>query len=159
MPTTMELPALHDRRLAAANEHRGLESSVCAVLACPNATSEGKPYCMAHLDRLPYVKRVKTELAQRDAEAAAALSRKRWRELDPTGSRAGELLEELALGGAQTVERLAVKLQIPVRAVLGYARSLEHAGLVRTIQLATERRGIRRVLTRTSAGAGMRSAS
>ena len=36
----------------------------CSVLGCANATNNRKPYCIDHLDRLPYVQKIKAELIE-----------------------------------------------------------------------------------------------
>ena len=42
----------------------------CSVSLCPNATNGRKPYCLEHLDRLPYVQKILTELAHFDVVAS-----------------------------------------------------------------------------------------
>jgi hypothetical protein len=42
-----------------------LDSRPCLVNGCGAAPTLGKPYCFEHLARLPYVLRLKKELARR----------------------------------------------------------------------------------------------
>ncbi len=36
----------------------------CSVAGCPEPTNGRKPYCLVHLDRLPYVRKIRAELAR-----------------------------------------------------------------------------------------------
>jgi len=159
MATTSATPLLRDRRLAAARVLAAAETAFCRVPGCANATSLHKPYCLTHLACSPYVRALEAELSRRDAEESAALDPRVARTLDPNGSRAQEILEELGRRGPQTFERLAHALNVPVEAVCGYLRALERAGLVRTLRMASRRGGYRRLAELRAARSALRTAS
>jgi hypothetical protein len=124
----------------------------CHVPGCGHPTTERKPYCIDHIDRLPYVKELQAQLAHRDAEEVAATSRRGWRAVDPTGSRAREIIDQLAVKGAQTPKRLAITVEIQPNSLESYLGALERAGLVRTLTLGSRRGTPRRVVTLTPDG-------
>ncbi|HZU96875.1 MAG TPA: hypothetical protein VFF73_09300 [Planctomycetota bacterium] len=62
-------PSLRTIELAAAGDGRS-ETTWCSVPGCGHATSHHKPYCFAHLDLLPYVRKLRRELAVAEALAA-----------------------------------------------------------------------------------------
>jgi hypothetical protein len=124
----------------------------CHVPGCGRATTERKPYCIEHIDRLPYVQELQAELAHRDAEEVAAASRRGWRAVDTEGSRAREIIDQLAVKGAQTPKRLAITVEIRPGSLENYLGALERAGLVKTLTLGSRRGTPRRVVTLTADG-------
>ena len=124
----------------------------CRVQGCGHPTTERKPYCIEHLDRLPYVKELQEQLARRDAEETAATGRKGWKSVDPVGSRAREIIDQLAVKGAQTPKRLAITVEIRPSSLEGYLGALERAGLVRTLTLGSRRGTPRKVVILTEEG-------
>ncbi|MBI3724771.1 hypothetical protein HY251_12575 [bacterium] len=82
------------------------------MAGCGHATTERKPYCIGHLDRLPYVRDLQAQLAEREAEEVAATTRKGWKAVDTFGSRAKEIVDQLAVKGAQTPKRLAITVEM-----------------------------------------------
>lgn len=50
-----ELESIKDRRLALSSVLMASERTSCRVSTCPNKTSDRKPFCLEHLDRMPYV--------------------------------------------------------------------------------------------------------
>lgn len=115
-------------------------------------TTERKPYCIEHLDRLPYVKELQAALLHRDEEEDAAASRKGWKAVDTEGSRAREIIDQLAVKGAQTPKRLAITVEIRPTSLENYLGALERAGLVKTLTLGSRRGTPRRVVTLTDTG-------
>lgn len=53
---------IRDRRLDAAHEFELKERRDCCAQGCRNRTSDRKPYCIEHLDRLDYVRQLQEEL-------------------------------------------------------------------------------------------------
>jgi len=133
------------RRPVQAREH-------CHAPGCGHPTTERKPYCIIHLDRLPYVKDLQAQLAEREAEEVAAGARKGWKAVDPTGSRAKEIVDQLAVKGAQTPKRLAITVEMRPSSLESYLAALERAGLVKTLTLGSRRGTPRRVVTLTEEG-------
>ncbi len=115
-------------------------------------TTERKPYCIEHLESLPYVQDLQAQLLQREQEELAAAGKKAWRAVDPEGSRAREIIDQLAVRGAQTPKRLAITVEIRPNSLENYLSALERAGLVRTLVLGSRRGTPRRVVTLTEEG-------
>ena len=61
------------------------DQRICRVRGCVQLTSERKPYCVAHISNLPYVKGLLEELARREAEDAVARQDKAGLKVDPDG--------------------------------------------------------------------------
>ena len=142
-----------DRRRARTVGRRPVPArEVCRVQGCGHVTTERKPYCIDHLDRLPYVRELQAQLSSRDAEEVAATSRKGWRAVDPTGSRAREIIDQLAVKGAQTPKRLAITVELRPNSLENYLGALERAGLVKTLTLGSRRGTPRKVVTLTDEG-------
>src|SRR5437588_695993 len=51
---------------------RDAERAACQVRGCTQTPTGHKPYCIEHLDELPYVQWLKSELARRDEDAHKA---------------------------------------------------------------------------------------
>lgn len=96
----------------------------CRAGGCERATTERKPYCIDHLELMPYVANILKQLAERDAQDAAG-----WRTSNVNCIRAREIATLLALHGAQTEHGLASRLaDITLKALRGYLMLLEEAG-------------------------------
>ena len=143
---------LDRRRTRSAGRRPAPAREVCRVQGCGHVTTERKPYCIDHLDRLPYVRELQAQLSSRDAEEVAAASRKGWRAVDPDGSRAREIIDQLAVKGAQTPKRLAITVELRPNSLENYLSALERAGLVKTLTLGSRRGTPRRVVTLTDEG-------
>jgi len=142
-----------DRRRSRSTQRRLVPArEVCRVQGCGHVTTERKPYCIDHLDQLPYVRELQAHLASREAEESAAASRKGWRAVDPSGSRAREIIDQLAVKGAQTPKRLAITVELRPISLENYLGALERAGLVKTLTLGSRRGTPRRVVTLTDEG-------
>lgn len=122
------------------------------MAGCGRPTTERKPYCIEHLDRLPYVQDLQAELQMREAEELAAAGRKGWRAVEIDGSRAREIIDQLAVRGAQTPKRLAITVEIKPSSLENYLAALERAGLVHTLTLGSRRGTPRKVVTLTDDG-------
>jgi hypothetical protein len=102
----------------------------CAVRGCGKATSDRKLYCIDHLDRQPYIRRLRALLTRREREEAAAHER-RWRDLDPRGSLARDVLDQLEIAGSQmTIGRLGRAVHLSPTGVASCIRALVAAGAV-----------------------------
>ena len=143
---------LDRRRTRTAGRRPVPAREVCRVQGCGHVTTERKPYCIEHIDRLPYVQELQAELAHRDAEEVAAASRRGWRAVNTDGSRAREIIDQLAVKGAQTPKRLAITVEIRPNSLENYLGALERAGLVKTLTLGSRRGTPRKVVTLTNEG-------
>jgi DNA-binding transcriptional ArsR family regulator len=112
---------------------------LCVV--CSSATTGRKPFCIDHLEELPYVAALREELAAREAKR-----------LNLDGSRAQELIEMIALRGAVTPKRLALVVDLGEAELMRHIRALERAGFVTTITLGSRRGTSRRIVTLTKDG-------
>lgn len=115
----------------------------CGVPGCSETPSR-KPFCAAHVDRLPLAAALIAEQERRDAEIVAALAGK-VSGIDPEGTRAQEMLEVLERRGGELrlagfVRELELEGQGGIRVVQAYALALRRAGLV-TIKTRKNRRG------------------
>lgn len=133
-----ELGARGGRRRAPA-----LPRSACGVAGCAARTTNRKPFCIEHLQGMPYVAHLRANERVRDQEAARA--RKTWKAVDPSGSRADEILSMLATRGASTPKRLAIYVDLDTTALEGYLTALARAGRI-TIHELGSRRGQPRIV-------------
>jgi hypothetical protein len=117
----------------------------CQAKGCLQTTTANKPYCLDHLDELPYVRQLMAEIARREASGG---------DLDPKGPEADELLLQLSVHGAMTLPRLGREIEIPPERLLRLVRVLEKAGRVRVIELRDERGKRRRVVQPLAAAEG-----
>ncbi len=127
----------------------------CSVAGCGQVTSHSKLFCVIHLQEIPYVRAIRSGLACREAELAAA-RRRRGPMPDPASLTAGDLVDRLVFHGAQTIERLAIDAQMPVWVVQRYVRALEGAGLAKETTLRSLRGGVRREVRATQSGQALR---
>lgn len=51
-----ELSSIKDRRLSQSSVLLASERIACRVSSCSNKTSDRKPFCLEHLDHMPYVR-------------------------------------------------------------------------------------------------------
>jgi len=111
---------------------RDAERQMCGVRGCKEVPTGRKPYCIDHLDQLPYVQWLLGELHRRDEEADQAAKR---RPIDPDGPLARDIRGQLALHGTMTFGRLSRELLVSVAEIETYVRALERAGIVETSKL------------------------
>lgn len=76
----------------------------CEVSACDAETTKRKPYCLEHLDKMPYVVAVRARADERAREMRAA---SRGESISATGELARDALLALALG-ARRLARLGI---------------------------------------------------
>ena len=67
----------------------------CGVVGCTNETNGRKPFCIDHLDQLPYVKQLRAELSRREAVSTIEFS------------------SEVALNASRNAGRHSDQLRIP----------------------------------------------
>jgi hypothetical protein len=118
----------------------------CAAAGCSHATTGRKPYCVEHLERLPYVRALVAELSCRKAELVVAGSDQALQAVDPSSPRAREIVNQIAFHGARSMERLGMDMDIPTHTTESYVRALEQAGVLEVLTLGSRRGSLRRVV-------------
>jgi hypothetical protein len=118
----------------------------CRVKGCTTKTAENKPYCIDHIEQSPHAKRILDYLAEREVEEDRATRPSGWKRIDVNGSRAREIMEYLAIHGAQSPKRLALKVEIAPAALDAYITALEKAKAVRLLTLGSRRGTPRQVI-------------
>src|SRR5699024_7291150 len=93
---------------------RDAERAGCAVRGCNQVPTGRKPYCIDHLEHLPYVQWLKDELARRDEEADRAA---KHRPLDPDGPLARDIRGQLEIHGMMTFGRLSRELLVSMNEI------------------------------------------
>ncbi len=99
------------------------EDRRCTVDGCANTTTGRKPYCIDHIDRLPYVRQLTDELARRDSPALRG------------SAYAAEVLDQLEQQGRATVGRLAREVGVPLKRLEPCIATLVKAGILRSFTL------------------------
>lgn len=130
------------------------EKQTCGMHGCREVPTGRKPYCIEHLDQLPYVQWLMGELHRREEEADQAAKR---RPIDPDGPLARDIRGQLALHGTMTFGRLSRELLVSVPEIETYVRALERAGIVETSKLRDRQGRVRPTVALT--GQGLRAAS
>jgi hypothetical protein len=105
-------------------------ADVCTVDGCRRTTNDRKPFCLDHIDRMPYARQIASEIEARDREALA-VGLGPCDHVDLAGSRAREIVDVLRCHRALSLERLAELVCLDHETFTAYARALERAGLVR----------------------------
>ena len=105
------------------------EALTCEHAGCLEPTRERKPYCSDHIDDLPYIQELVDRINERDEELER-VARRGWKEVDPQGLTASEILLQLSLYGERTVPRLCRDLQLDVDVAEGFAMALARRGMV-----------------------------
>ncbi|MEZ0229579.1 MAG: hypothetical protein ACAI25_13195 [Planctomycetota bacterium] len=108
----------------------------CLHTGCSQTTTGNKPYCLDHLDELPYVRNLIEEIARREARS----------DNDPDGPDAADVLRQLGVHGAMTLPRLSREIELVPERLLKLIRALQAAGRVRLIELRDERGKRRRIV-------------
>lgn len=99
----------------------------CRVETCTKGTAEGKPYCIDHLDLLPYVAKLRQGVEQRDRELAAA----ERGEVAVDSSIAADLLEWMRENpGAKPTADVARAVGMPLPTTESLLDALRRAGFV-----------------------------
>lgn len=135
-----ELPKFDPNKAAEAREiDLGARTQACGVETCTELTTNKKPFCQTHMDRLKHADSLSAEIARREVEEqVAATGVDAWRSVDVAGSRAQEILGVLETQGSQTPERLATLSGIKARAIAAYVKALEQAGRVQILRFSTD---------------------
>ncbi|HBP22474.1 MAG TPA: hypothetical protein DEA08_32430 [Planctomycetes bacterium] len=105
------------------------EALTCEHPGCLEPTRERKPYCSDHIDDLPYIQELVARICERDEELER-VARRGWKEVDPQGLTASEILLQLSLYGDRTVPRLCRDLQLDIDVAEGFAMALARRGMV-----------------------------
>ena len=120
------------------------------VNGCDKSGTENKSYCVDHIGRSSYAGVVLATIALREAEKLKAARRRGWRSVDVGGSRSREILENLAITGAQTMPKLGVIVDLDAKTLGAYLTALERAGLVKTMKVTSRRGSMRRIVMLTN---------
>lgn len=102
---------------------RAVETPRCRLCNLP--TAERKPFCIGHVDRLPFAASVIAERVRREAEDAGEVA------FDPWSPRGDEIVAHV--GANPSVARLAIELGTRKAAVVRYVRALVAAGRLRVV--------------------------
>lgn len=110
----------------------GARSHQCGVESCPLVTSDKKPFCADHLDRLGHADQLRREIAARDKEQKEVLhaGQQGWMKVDVNGSTARDILSSLRANGPQDYKSLARLVSIGQNLVRPYVAALKKAGLI-----------------------------
>lgn len=125
------------------------ERNLCKIRDCPNDTSEKKPYCLEHLDRLPYVMRLEAELKAKEKEIAKAGTKNGWRHVKSNGLVCQEIVELLKNKGAMSPAQLAKSIEIKISSVTNYLTHLEKKKTLKVLTLGSRRGTSRKVVALT----------
>jgi len=124
-------------QLEQSRRSRESQRGVCSHPGCRESTTANKPYCLEHIDELPYVKQLLQEIARREATGG---------ETDPTGPDAADVLRQLDVHGAMTLPRLAREIELPPERLMKLLRALQTAGRVALLELRDDRGKRRRIV-------------
>ncbi len=126
-----------------ARRRRGASHGTTRCEVCGRQTTFRKPFCIDHLDSLPYASTVSGKLSAIEVEVAAALRPTRRRK-SYDGFVLDEVVVQLAVGGGKTARRFALELRrdfgLPPELVDSYLKELERRGLV-SLTLSHDRQG------------------
>ena len=122
----------------------------CTEPGCENQATGRKPYCIDHLDKLPYVANLKSLLQVVNEEEVEADSlRPKFRHINVEGVRCQEIIDQLQLG-AVSPKRLALKIAMKPSVCDNYLRRLKHEGILKVLTLGSRRGTPRKVVMLTS---------
>lgn len=116
---------------------------------CSETTTGNKPFCLMHLEQLPYVRRLLDEIARRE---------ERGSDTDPAGPDAADVLRQLEVHGAMTLPRLAREIELVPERLVKLLRALQTAGQVHLIELRDDRGKRRRIVQPAGAAVDHRPA-
>lgn len=113
---------------------RPLDRVNCSI--CGGYTSDGKPFCIKHLDKFPYVGKILETLKKTEDEISRVKSGKRTN--IPGNS---IVFDDIVLfleyegwmhydGKARTIKAIAQALKLPIPVIKRYAKSLVHKKIV-----------------------------
>lgn len=112
---------------------RPLHGRSCGVENCGGTTTNGKPYCLEHMDLIKRADAIMEEVdaRRREIESVLAAGPEGWRRVNVDGSIAREIVEVVNLFGAQTVPRLTKIVQLKRDIVAPYVKALVANGRLR----------------------------
>ncbi len=113
----------HRGSMRGVEEHARL-TDVCRVKDCGKTTTWQKPYCIEHLDLIPYVQEIRREIAS------------------PTMLE-GDVLFCIQYGGAQTIGSISKDVRARITVVEKVVRRLVKKGLLRQVRIC----GVKRTIT------------
>ena len=120
---------IRDRTERSPKERSG-PLSECRVRGCPKIPSERKPYCLEHLDQLPYTQQLQANLQTQETELSRAPRNAKI--IDLRGVIAQEILSELGKKPL-TQAKLGQTMQINKPAIAAYVRRLKNAGIIKEV--------------------------
>lgn len=123
------------------NRRRESQRGQCSHPGCSETTTSSKPFCIQHIEELPYVKKLLEEIARRESLLGDS---------DPSGPDAADVLRQLDVHGAMTLPRLAREIELVPERLMKILRALEAAGRVSVIELRDDRGKRRRIVQPTS---------
>lgn len=109
-------------------------ASPCKV--CRGPTSDGKPFCIDHIDRLPQSTAVQAKILAREEELRA-IRRHGAKAVDIAGECAREAVAVLK-AGPLTIKRFVTAIDMPAGVAEALIAALESAGRVRRIDLTVK---------------------
>lgn len=121
------------RRRKTPSVPRTLTGKLCGVENCGGVTTNGKPYCLEHMDLVKRADAIMEEVESRRREIQAVLDAgpEGWRRVDVNGSIAREIVEVVNLFGAQPVPKLTKIVQLKRDIVAPYVKALVEKGRLR----------------------------
>jgi len=120
----------------------------CNFVGCMAPTTGNKPYCLDHLEEIPYVRRLLDELARRERDSLRARAENK---VDIEGPSASEILHQLEVHGPLTAGRLAREVELPPTELARFLPALEKRGWI-AVEVVRDERGKRhRTVRRVSA--------
>jgi hypothetical protein len=111
----------------------------CHFVGCSAPTTGNKPYCLDHIEEIPYVKRLLAEVARRERDTLRASARN---EIDVDGPSASEILHQLEVHGPLTAGRLAREVELQPNELARFLPALERRGWI-AVDVVRDERGKR----------------
>jgi len=113
------------------NSHRS-NRNLCDIKGCHNETSDKKPFCIAHLDRLPYVQNLEKNLLDREHELVSAANNTRPR-IKIDGIICRDILAALHHYGPMSDKKLGFLIEVRSSIINHYLRRLQNKKQIRVI--------------------------
>jgi hypothetical protein len=111
----------------------GRDTRHCEEFGCKKATTGRKPFCVEHVERLPYVQELQDRILDRQDEWEQVRSRGA-RAVDPSGLTALEIHQYVRVHGPCTIKRLAKDLSLSRSLLESYVRVLSSRRLLRVTE-------------------------
>lgn len=104
----------------------------CQIKGCKELTSNRKPYCIDHIQKYSYIKRVLNELDSREKEMKKATKQNGWKKIDIKGGVTKEIIE-IVSKNTVSPQRLAILAEIDLSSLKNYLIKLEKKKILKTI--------------------------